>query len=130
MSDEQLTEAQMFQVRAIVRAELQRLLSGRMWPEPALPDKPAQPAPMTMHVSANDVQRALRCSRASAYAYMREAVGKPEARGLARIPLDVWEAYAKERFGPKPAPAKPGKAPAPKEHPIKPTKARKPRTKA
>ncbi len=52
---------------------------------------------ITMWVSATDVRRALGCSRALAYEHLRRASRRPPGeRGLLRVPLDVWERYARE----------------------------------
>jgi len=47
-----------------------------------------------MFVSAVEVRRSLGCSRSLAYEHLRRAAGRePGARGLLRVPLDVWERY-------------------------------------
>jgi hypothetical protein len=52
---------------------------------------------VTVFVSAQEVRRALGCSRSLAYEHLRRAAGRePGVRGLLRVPLDVWERYAKE----------------------------------
>lgn len=53
--------------------------------------------PLTQWVSAKDVQKALSCSRTLAYEYLRRAARRPfGTRGLLRVPVDVWEAYARQ----------------------------------
>src|SRR5688572_10734326 len=55
---------------------------------------------LTSWVSAADVQRALGCARSTAFMYLRQAAGRPPGeRGLLRVPVETWEAYAKEMIG-------------------------------
>ncbi len=45
---------------------------------------------VTVFVSAQEVRRALGCSRSLAYEHLRRAAGpEPGSRGLLRVPLDV-----------------------------------------
>jgi hypothetical protein len=60
----------------------------------------ARVLPLTQYVSADDVVRALGCSRSTAYRHLAAAANRPDdARGLLRVPLKVWESYAAATFG-------------------------------
>jgi len=57
---------------------------------------------LTQYVGAVDVMTALGCSKSTAYRHLVAAAGaaRPEnARGLLRVPLRTWEAYASATFG-------------------------------
>lgn len=60
----------------------------------------ARVLPLTVWVAADDVQRALGCSRSLAYQHLARAAGRETgARGLLRVPIATWEAYAAATFG-------------------------------
>lgn len=55
---------------------------------------------ITTWVTAEDVMRAVGCSRSTAYAYLAEARGDAERQsGLSRVSLERWEAFARRKFG-------------------------------
>ena len=57
---------------------------------------------LTRFVDAEDVTRALGCSRSTAYEHLRRAARRQQGeRGLLRVPVTVWERYAAERFVPR-----------------------------
>src|SRR5271155_5168229 len=61
-------------------------------------DRPL-PAGMTAWVSAEDVVHAVDCSRSKAHEYLRAAAGRSVGTGhLLRVPVDVWEAWARENL--------------------------------
>jgi hypothetical protein len=62
------------------------------------PDRPLPPG-MTAWVSAEDVARAVSCSRSKAHEYLRAAAGRGVGTGqLLRVPVDVWEAWARDHL--------------------------------
>jgi hypothetical protein len=65
---------------------------------PRTGDRPL-PAGMTAWVSAEDVVHAVGCSRSKANEYLRAASGRTVGTGrLLRVPVDVWEAWARENL--------------------------------
>jgi len=59
----------------------------------------ALPIGMTDWVAAQDVMRALDCSKTTANEYLRAAAGRSVGTGqLLRVPVDVWEAWARENL--------------------------------
>jgi hypothetical protein len=61
--------------------------------------RPMPSVDITIFVDAEDVQRALKCSRTSAYGHLRKATGRTNGRGMLRAPVSVWEEYVSEVFG-------------------------------
>lgn len=54
----------------------------------------------TTLLTPEDIRAALKCSRSTAYAHMRRALGRgPGEGGLLRIHPDVWEQYARTLWG-------------------------------
>ena len=75
-------------------------------------DRPL-PAGMTAWVSTRDVMRAVSCSRAKAHEYVRAAAGRAIGTGrILRIPVDVWEAWARANLVDAPRRERDGSAPA------------------
>lgn len=70
------------------------------------PDEDGEPpprylpvVPITVFVTADDVEGALGCARATAYDHLRRAARRCAGqRGMLRVPVAVWEAYVKEYF--------------------------------
>ncbi len=57
------------------------------------------PPGMTAWVSAGDVARAVGCSHSKAHDYLRAAAGRSVGTGhLLRVPVDVWEAWARDNL--------------------------------
>jgi hypothetical protein len=57
------------------------------------------PAGMTTWVNANHVARAVGCSLSKAHEYLRAAAGRRVGTGrLLRVPVDVWEAWARDNL--------------------------------
>src|SRR5689334_2764673 len=57
-------------------------------------------ASITECITAEDVQRALRCSRSTAYEPLRRASGRPPdcAGMMLRVSIRAWERYFRETF--------------------------------
>src|SRR5687768_5500356 len=67
---------------------------------PESPSNQRSAPALTHYVSARDVQDVLGCSRSAAYDHLRCASGqRSRPRGLLRVALHVWEAYAERKFG-------------------------------
>ncbi len=55
---------------------------------------------MTVWVGVHDVERALGVGRSTAYELLRECAGRRHGdRGLLRVAVDDWEAFARRRLG-------------------------------
>jgi hypothetical protein len=70
-------------------------------PGPRRPRTRSRPLPagMTAWVSAEDVVHAVDCSRSKANEYLRAASGRTVGTGrLLRVPVDVWEAWARDNL--------------------------------
>lgn len=72
--------------------------SPPLQPIPKVPPE-ARPQGLTQWVNAQDVMEALSCSRSLAYKHLRCAAGRESStRQILRVPVSLWERYAKERF--------------------------------
>jgi hypothetical protein len=97
----------LLELAAVEREPEQRAQGVSIQPSPLAPEPAARarvprtherplPAGMTAWVSPEDVARAVGCSRAKAHEYVRAAAGRSVGTGqLLRVPVDVWEAWAR-----------------------------------
>src|SRR5882762_2881188 len=68
-----------------------------------------EPKPLPRFVDATDVARMMKCSRSSAYEWLREAAGRERGTGRRLcIPLEQWLAWWEKRCAGPPATVQPG----------------------
>lgn len=67
--------------------------------------------PIPVFIDVKDVMTSMKCSRTTAYAHMRQAIGRrPGERGQLRVPIYVWQRYVDAMFDPgarRPEPQRP-----------------------